>query len=518
MPTLLPAHEHAVLTALDRLGGEAGFEELVRDTGLDQSLVSAAARVLGERGWVRVLEESLTEPRLTEAGLLAARSGTPERQLLLVLDLDGSVPMAEVHDLARRKGFDGGAAVQWIFRKKWAKKVKDDTGKGADLLVMTEAGREALLGPSPDEIAIGRIHHGEITWLEELAEKDGLDVEELVRTLRSRKDLVRLKSRVRRRAVLTDEGRGALEAGVAAAEEVSALTPELLAGGGWKDVVFKRFDVTLPAEIRRPGKVHPLVRIIEETREAFLSMGFTEARSDFIESGFWDFDALFQPQDHPAREMQDTFYLSRPGRLPLPEDEALVERVRRTHEDGGETGSTGWGYAWSREKARQAILRTHTTATTVRALAEDPRPPRKVFTVGPVFRRETVSYKHLPQFFQIDGIIVDEEATLATLKGTLAEYYRLLGFPKVKFKPSFFPYTEPSAEVFLWHEGRGQWVEMGGSGIFRPEVTEPLGCTVPVLAWGLGLERLALFRYGASHIKALYDADLDWLREVPLCR
>ncbi|MCU0728253.1 MAG: phenylalanine--tRNA ligase subunit alpha, partial [Planctomycetes bacterium] len=292
---------------------------------------------------------------------------------------------------------------------------------------------------------------------------------------------------------------------------------ELIASGRWREVAFKRFDVTLAAEARRPGKAHPISRIVEETRQAFLSMGFTEWQTDFVESGFWDFDALFQPQDHPARDMQDTFYVARPERATLP-DPALVDRVRRTHEDGGDTDSTGWGYRWSPDKARQAILRTHTTATTIRALAADPNPPRKIFTIGKVFRRETISYKHLPEFMQIDGIIIDEGATLATLKGTLTEYYRKLGFPKIRFKPSFFPYTEPSAEIYVFLESRDTWVELGGSGIFRPEVTRPLGCKVPVLAWGLGLERLALFRYGAENIRALYDADLAWLREVPLCR
>lgn len=515
MATALPPHEHAVLTTLAGSEGETSFEALAESTGLDQSLVMAAATALAERGWIGIEEETLTELVLTEEGREAAEKGTPERRLLLLLDLDEHVPMPEVHRVAKERGFDGAAAVQWIFRKKWARKEKADGGP--DRLVLTPEGEEALLGASPDEVAIGRASRGEITWLEEL-KRDGIDVGSLTETLRSRKDLVKLKTRRRRRARLTDEGRKAVDTGVDAAEEVSSLTPELLASGRWRDVTFRRFDVSLPAETRRPGKIHPLVRIMMETREAFLSMGFEEHESDCVESGFWDFDALFQPQDHPAREMQDTFYLSRPGTLPLPDDAEMVERVRRTHEVGGDTGSTGWGYTWSYDKARQAILRTHTTATTVRALSEDPNPPRKVFTIGKVFRRETISYKHLPEFFQIDGIVIDEKATLATLKGTLTEYYRQLGFPKVKFKPSFFPYTEPSAEVYIWYEERDQWVEMGGSGIFRPEVTEPLGCKVPVLAWGLGLERLALFRFGASAIKDLYDGDMNWLREVPLCR
>jgi len=516
MTTRLPRHEHAVLTALADAGVVRKFEELAAECSLDQSLVAAAATSLAERGWIAVEEETRIEPILTDAGRAAAENGTPERQLLLLLDLEKKVPMPEIHTVADEKGFDGSAAVQWIFRKKWAQKRPAVSG-GADELVLTHAGEEALLGPSPDEVAIGRVSRDEIAFLEDL-ECDGIDVEAVVKTLRSRKDLLKLKPRTLRRAVISDAGREVVADGVSAAEEVTALTPELIASGRWRDVAFKKFDVTLAAEQIRAGKEHPLARIMRETREAFLSMGFTEATSDGVESGFWDFDALFQPQDHPAREMQDTFYLKRPGTLPLPDDEALIDRVRRTHEDGGDTGSTGWGYKWSREKATQAILRTHTTATTIRALSEDPNPPRKIFTIGKVFRRETVSYKHLAEFMQIDGIVVDEKANLTSLKGTLTEFYRQLGFDKVKFKPSFFPYTEPSAEVFIFSERHDTWIEVCGSGIFRPEVTEPLGCRVPVLAWGGGLERIALLRYGASHIKALYDDDIDWLREVPLCR
>jgi phenylalanyl-tRNA synthetase alpha chain len=215
--------------------------------------------------------------------------------------------------------------------------------------------------------------------------------------------------------------------------------------------------------------------------------------------------------------MQDTFYLARPASCALP-DPALVDRVRRTHEDGGETGSIGWRTRWSAELAGRCVLRTHTTAASVRARAADPRPPRKVFCVGPVFRREAIDYKHLPVFHQIDGIVIDEHASFAALLTLLGTFYRKMGFPKFQFRPAFFPYTEPSVEVFVYLESRQDWVEMGGAGVFRPEVTEPLGCTVPVLAWGLGLERVAMFRFGLSDIREIYLAHLDWLKETPLCR
>jgi phenylalanyl-tRNA synthetase alpha chain len=164
------------------------------------------------------------------------------------------------------------------------------------------------------------------------------------------------------------------------------------------------------------------------------------------------------------------------------------------------------------------VLRTHTTAATVRALHADPNPPRRVFSVGPVFRRETIDYKHLPVFHQVDGIVIDANASFAMLLTLLTTFYRKMGFPRIQFRPAFFPYTEPSVEVFVYLESRQDWVEMGGAGVFRPEVTEPLGCTVPVLAWGLGLERVAMFRFGLSDIREIYLAHLDWLKETPLCR
>jgi phenylalanyl-tRNA synthetase alpha chain len=270
-------------------------------------------------------------------------------------------------------------------------------------------------------------------------------------------------------------------------------------------------------------------------------MGFAEVVSPMVESAFWNFDALFQPQDHPAREMQDTFYMRHPATTPLPGEgreqgagsteknegssgssllapRSLLDNVRRTHEDGWETGSEGWGYTWSPDRSRQVVLRTHTTAATIRALAANPNPPGKFFCVGWTYRNETISFKHLPVFHQVDGIIIDEEANLASLMGTLQEFYSKMGFGRVKFKPAFYPYTEPSVDVVVYMESRGKWIEMGGAGIFRPEVTLPLGCKYPVLAWGLGIERLAMIRFGLSDIRELYGTNLGELEKVPLCR
>jgi phenylalanyl-tRNA synthetase alpha chain len=316
---------------------------------------------------------------------------------------------------------------------------------------------------------------------------------------------------------LTARGIDAFKPTISVVKERNTLTPEDLESGAWREIKLRPYDVTLAARDIYPAKIHPLRKIIEQTRTAFLEMGFAEVVSPMVESAFWNFDALFQPQDHPAREMQDTFYMRHPAEVPLP-DASIVEPVRRTHEDGWETGSEGWGYTWSPERSKQVVLRTHTTAATIRALAKNPNPPGKFFCVGWTYRNETISFKHLPVFHQVDGIIIDEEANLASLMGTLQEFYSKMGFGRVKFKPAFYPYTEPSVDVVVYMESRGKWLEMGGAGIFRPEVTLPLGCKQPVLAWGLGIERLAMLRFGLADIRELYRPSLDSLEGVPLCR
>jgi phenylalanyl-tRNA synthetase alpha chain len=255
--------------------------------------------------------------------------------------------------------------------------------------------------------------------------------------------------------------------------------------------------------------------LISEIRQIFVEMGFQEIQGDYVESCFWNMDVLFIPQDHPAREMQDTFYCKVPSTLSIPEQE-LVQEVARVHENGGTTGSTGWGSVFSKTEGERALLRTHTTVNTIRYLYHHPKPPCKVFSLERVFRNEDIDTTHLPEFYQIEGIIYEENANFRQLIGILKEFYRRMGFEKIRFRPGYFPYTEPSMEVEVFWNGR--WMELGGSGIFRPEVTEPIGVKTPVLAWGLGLERLAMLRYDLTDIRSLYLSDLDWLRKTPLLK
>jgi phenylalanyl-tRNA synthetase alpha chain len=243
--------------------------------------------------------------------------------------------------------------------------------------------------------------------------------------------------------------------------------------------------------------------MVRRVKRAFRDMGFEEMDGGIVESAFWNFDALFQPQDHPAREMADTFYLEGEEELP---DKSLVAAVKKSHQEG-------WKYEWSAKEARRRVLRTHTTALSARHLHMlGGVKAKKYFAVGRVFRNEATDFKHLAEFHQVEGIVAWEGATFRDLLGLLKEFYMRFGFEKVRFRPSYFPYTEPSVEIEVFFEEKKEWMELGGAGVFRPEMTKPLCGTYPVLAWGLSLERPLMIMEGLKDIRAFYKNDLDWLR------
>jgi phenylalanyl-tRNA synthetase alpha chain len=491
--------------------GPIELGEVVKLTGIDQAQVSAAATEAASGGYLQIEERERTELAITEGAATLVEAGLPEiRAAKKLAESNGQLAMPQFVEWAKEAGVAVNDAVKWGTARGWIERAKGDKGP---VVVLKAEGTKGLASTDVDVRVLEEMKFQGTRFLDDLPKGD---LERVDALLSKRPELAKIKKRTARSLQLTAKGKAV---NVQKVVERNAITPEDLESGAWKDPNFKLrpFDVTLAARDVYPAKIHPLRKIIEQTRRAFLEMGFAEVVSPMVESAFWNFDALFQPQDHPAREMQDTFYMRHPAEVALP-DAKIVEPVRRTHEDGWETGSEGWGYTWSPERSRQVVLRTHTTAATIRALAKNPNPPGKFFCVGWTYRNETISFKHLPVFHQVDGIIIDEEANLASLMGTLQEFYSKMGFGRVKFKPAFYPYTEPSVDVVVYMESRGKWLEMGGAGIFRPEVTLPLGCKHPVLAWGLGIERLAMLRFGLSDIRELYRPSLDALEGVPLCR
>ncbi|BHF82944.1 hypothetical protein SprV_0802608400 [Sparganum proliferum] len=294
-------------------------------------------------------------------------------------------------------------------------------------------------------------------------------------------------------------------------KEETDLTSEMILTGSWQECKFKKYNFNALGVPQPMGHLHPLLRVRAEFRRILMDMGFSEMpTNNYVECSFWNFDTLFQPQHHPARDAHDTFFLSDPATTDVkahcPTD--YLNRVKTVHETGG-YGSTGYHYNWQLSEAEKNILRTHTTAVTSRMLyllaQQKQFTPVRYFSIDRVFRNETLDATHLAEFHQVEGVVADYGLCLGHLKAVIRAFFNQLGLSKLRFKPAYNPYTEPSMEIFSYHPGLGKWVEVGNSGIFRPEMLRPMGLPegVTAIAWGLSLERPTMIRYGYKNIRDL---------------
>jgi len=499
----LRENEQKTLLALQKLEGRARVAQIIEASGLAHAAVMRAALTLAEKKLVTVQEQKQKTMELNEEGKQHAQMGLPERRLVnALIELGREAPVERAVEKAKLEEKFVTIALGWLHRKGWASLEKKNTLK-TDKRMVPQGSDEKLLYLLRDK--------GSLT-VEELDEQ----MQNAVSVLKGRK-LLEISEKAVRELDLTKAGWHLVRKGLEVVSEVSQLAPELITSGKWREAKLRRFDVTAPGPEFYPAKIHPLQQVIQRAREIFLEMGFTEIRGPLVETAFWNFDALFQPQDHPAREMMDTFYLANPKAGGLPK-KSVVQAVSKTHENGWTTGSKGWGYKWSQEEAKRLVMRTHTTAETIKYLSKHKRPPIKVFSVDRVYRNEQVTYKNTAEFHQIEGIVVDKGVTLRDLMGTLKAFYARFGLKKVKFWPCYFPYTEPSAEATVYVPKLKRWIELCGMGLFRPEVLAPMGIKYPVLAWGGGLERLAMLELGLDDIRLLYGNRLSWIRRTPLCQ
>lgn len=478
--------------------GPLGFDEVAAKLGLNLGAVAKSAEWLAEKGLAEPSRASVVHVvTLGEEGVVYAERGLPERRLVEVLkSLGGEASLNQLEASGRLKTDELNIGIVWAKRNGWISVFKSD----GEVRFRLEKYPELR---TDEEIVLEILKKGSVN-LEELG-----PLRVACERLSRRPGVLKISEVARYILAPTKKALSLSPKLLEVKEEVTQLTPELLSSGAWREKKFRRYDVQAPVKPVSAPRLHPLTYIIELIKSIFVELGFEEIRGPLVELAFWNFDALFQPQDHPAREMHDTFYLMRPSRGEPPRE--ISAAVGRVHRDGGGTGSKGWGYEWSLDEASKLILRTHTTATTIRHLAQSRKRPLKVFTVDRVYRNERVDWRRLAEFHQVEGIIVDREANFRELMGLIREFYSRLGLRKVRFRPSYFPYTEPSAEVDVFVETRGSWVELGGMGIFRPEVTAPVGVDEPVLAWGLGLERLALLLLDVNDARILYQNDLSWL-------
>ncbi len=473
------------------------LDDLLNSCGWnDQAHVAGAGLGLEEMGFLEIEEIPSRFISLGPEGIKASENGLLESRLLnWLLEKDPSARTMS----ALSSDFE-----------------KSESGPGIGLL--KKLGIEIDKGTLviPDDInSIQTIINKRQTFISKI-ENEGVDSEnldpEMISSFKVRKGIIEITDSVSRTWKLTLKGKNSDISSLDETQLIVDLTPEMLQTDEWKNAEFKRYDVNLPAPTPSGGRPHPMQSLIQRIRAIFLEMGFSEIEGDFVRTAGWNMDSLFIPQTHPARAMQDTFYLDNPQSIPI--EEKWLNLWADVHENGGDTGSTGWGGQFDQAESRKGLLRTHTTVNTVHHLAENPNEPCRVFGIGRVFRQEAIDKSHLPEFHQIEGIIHEPEASLPMLVTTLKTFYAKMGYPDVRVRPAYFPYTEPSLEIEV--KWRGMWLELGGAGIFRPEVTEPLGTEWPVCAWGMGLERLAMLVLGMDDIRELYLPDLQKLRSMPI--
>ena len=400
---------------------------------------------------------------LGKNGLDSFENGLPERRLL---NLVKNGPR-KLFDLQKQLGFIFGPAMGLCRKNNWIETSSDE--------IILKTIPSILPGEKTlQQIGSGKLSKGEldIADLTDLLKRPDFIVEDIVKS---------------KKISLTNSAKSIDVSNISGAIDVEAKVPELFV-----------------------ARTHPLKDTIDEIREIFVTLGFSEIFGNMTQSSFWNFDALFTPQDHPARELQDTFFLDNISAKKI----GTAEQIRQV----SDSHKKNWRYQWDINEARKMVLRTHTTCVTIKHLAENKPDEARIFSLGRVFRNEKVSYKHLVEFNQIEGIVVGKDANLRNLMGIQREFYKRIGITKIKFWPTFFPYTEPSLQTMVYNEKLGKWIELFGMGIFRPEVTKPLGITKPVLAWGGGIERIAMLKYGLDDVREFYNNNLGWLRSNTKCQ
>ncbi len=462
-------------------------EVLARESGLPSDVVRGALERLRAKRLAILDERHETFHRLSPRGREVHQRGLPERRLL-------------------------------EFLKEGPRTLESITASG-------------ILTPEEVSVAVGQLRRGGRIRVgplleavppvpERLPEEEELDAlaagrsppEDATLRLLRKRGLVVEEHRSLRSWKLSPEGS---QVSVAADEAplVGPLTAALLSGGNWEKVSFRPYDVR--AEVPRVvgTRTHLYLSWLREFEEILLGLGFEEYRTPLVETEFYNSDVLFMPQEHPARSIHDLLSLEGvEGSLP---PRRLLQAVRAVHEGRPLPRqkvplSRGWQAPYRDEVAKRVILRSHTTSTSVRYLETHPKPPFRMYCIDTVFRRDAVDASHHFQFDQCEGVFGKRGVTLRHLLGLLTQMAHALGIREIRFRPSYFPFTEPSVEGYVRHPTLG-WIEVLPGGMFRPEVLRPLGIKVPVAAWGIGITRLAMISLGVSDIRELYTTNLDLL-------
>lgn len=465
-------------------------EEVARRTDLSADQVRGTLQRLRSKHLAVVEEEHSTTRELTARGSEALLHGLPERRFLDALDRRGGAMTPEEAALEGLSDEERSAAIGILRRR----------GLLEDGIPFRRKDREGetLL---PEEIVLKQVANGEE------------ETDDAIFAVLERRGLVRPDHRTTKRWAPSEEGRR-LPLAPAGSSMLGALTPTILASGEWRSRTFRPYDVRAPVPFVTGARPNPYLAWLEEFEEILVGLGFEQAEGPLLETEFWNNDVLFMPQDHPARTIHDALAVEGVAGRPPPED--LLLRVAAAHEGRPLPGEPapigpGWPGRYDPQIAVRPVLRSQTTAVSARFLAGRPSPPFRMFSLDRNFRHEAVDATHHLEFRQCEGVLGEEGLSVRHLVGIFRTLAEAIGIRELRVRPSYFPFTEPSVEGYVRHPSLG-WMEIFPGGVFRPEVTRPLGIEVPVIAWGIGVTRLAMVALGVNDIRDLFLDDLAVLR------
>lgn len=503
--------QHLIIELLKKYA-ELGYRftsinAVARDLGIKPQDIMRDIAELELKGLIRTQKSSKYLVKITELGLKYLKEGLPEYNLYKLIKELRSKGLSElnVSELLSISGLsnDEFSAALGILRNYGLVKVV----KGSIKLADSGVNEHELLN-----------HVAKVTDLLSMF-KQSLIIESLSESLLSirRRGFIDIEEVKELSIGLTDEGLKAVSEGLIMPKEVvTTLSPELIVSGRWAEVEFKEFDLSIEVPLVYPVRKHPYIEFLNYVRDVITSMGFEEMKGPHVELELWNFDILYVPQYHPARSMTDVYFVSNQG-LYLRDSkvsEELLRVVGLVHESGALANSFGWGYRWDARKALRLILRTHTTAVSMRTIFERGYGEYRYFSLDRVFRPDTPDPTHLMEFHQLEGIIVGKYVTFKHLLGFFKEFARRLGLGDVLFRPAYFPFTEPSVEGYVKHRKLG-WIEVFPGGMFRPEVLRSLNIVgYNVAAWGIGIDRIAMMVLGIDDIRDLYTNSLDVIKEM----
>lgn len=498
-PELHPL-ERSLLLALTN-GEPMDLITLQQRSGLPASSITRAALWLAAKNYVEIVERKETQVKLGSEGQYFLEHRFPERRLIRwLIGKGGKTSIDQAKQQSGLSATEVNVAIGWASRKQW-------------LQIQRNAKQTTITSPHEppkdlDEELVTYIGHKQVA-LQTLPQ----NLRNRLPQLRKRPEILHITESIERTFQITSHGLEAAQHITQPQRELSQLTSEHMKAGTWRHHTLRQYNIHAPVQQTWPGKKQAYKRFLDELKLKLVALGFKEMLGPIVEYAFFNCDALFMPQDHPAREIHDLYYVKTPTPGDLSTYMKYVDQVKATHENGGTTQSRGWQYQFSLEETHRLILRSQGTALSARMLVDETLEiPGKYFSFSRCFRPDVVDRTHLTEFNQIEGIVVGTRLTFRDLLGVLKMFaLEIANADQVRFRPDYFPFTEPSVELSAFKKGAG-WLEFGGAGMFRKEVTSPLGISVPVIAWGLGVDRLFMMKAGINDIRELFTSDLTWLR------